>query len=484
MTALYRGQSIQIFENAKRHSSFHRRIYINEAGDTVNNFISSAANVVWGIPMLVFYLSAALMFTVKSGLFQITGINRWMGGTLARLFKPGAKKSSKNGISRFGAFCSVLAACIGTGNIVGVASAIASAGAGAVFWMCLSAFLGMATSYAENMLGIRYRRTVSGKVKGGAFAYMEYGVKMPLLAKAYAALCLFSSLGSGNMTQANSVSESLYTGFGIPKAATGLAAAAVCLIIIKGGVKRIAKINEYAVPAMSAVFLALSLWVLVKNRSSLLPCCAGIMTKAFAPKNENGFSARTAMRYGIARGVFSNEAGIGSSTIIHAEDEASTETDQGYLGAFEVFTDTIFLCTLTALCILVSGEWSEGSALFGAELSVAAYAVVGEAGKKGIALLTAVFGFASLVGWSFYGEKSGEALFGEKISGIYKYLYCAVSFIGCICSPKIIWSLSDITSGLMAVPNLFSIIILRNEVVWENKIRSEGVSSRRLFRRA
>ncbi|MGI6746244.1 MAG: alanine/glycine:cation symporter family protein [Acutalibacteraceae bacterium] len=450
----------------------------------MNGILNSAANVVWGTPMLLFYLSAAVMFTIKSRLFQLTGINRWMSGTLLRFFKPQKSEKTGNGISQFGAFCSVLAACIGTGNIVGVASAIASGGAGTVFWMCLSAFLGMATSYAENSLGIKYRRKVSGKVKGGAFMYMHDGVKMPGLAKAYAGLCLFSSLGSGNMTQANSVSESLFRGFGIPQAVTGIAVAAICFLIIRGGVKRIAKINEYAVPAMSLGFLSLSLWILLKNRKNLLPCSINIINGAFKKGDKNKFSGKTAMRYGIARGVFSNEAGIGSSTIIHAEDEASSATDQGCLGAFEVFTDTILLCTITALSILVSGVWNEGSRLFGAELSIAAYASVGEWGKKGIALLTAVFGFASLVGWSFYGEKSREEIFKERFSEMYKYLYCSVAFLGCISSPKIIWSLSDITNGLMALPNLFSVISLRNEVSWEKKIRRTGASPRIRFRRA
>lgn len=429
--------------------------------------------------MLLFYLSAAVMFTVQGKLFQLTKIHKWAGGTMARMLRPSGRKETENGISQFGAFCSVLAACIGTGNIVGVATAISSGGAGSVFWMCLSAFFGMATSYAENTLGIRYRRKEAGKLKGGAFMYIEHGVKMPYLAKSYAGLCLFSSLGSGNMTQANSVSESLLSAFNIPKIVTGVFVSIVCLLIIKGGVKRIAKINEYVVPAMSAGFLILSFWTLIKNRQKLPECSKAIFTKAFAKKGGASFSGVTAMRYGVTRGVFSNEAGIGSSTIIHAEDELSTEIQQGYLGAFEVFVDTILLCTITALSILVSGVFTESSTLFGAELSIAAYATLGEWGKKGIAILTAVFGFASLVGWSFYGEKSGEVIFGEKISKVYKYIYCVVSLFGCISSPKLIWALSDITNGLMALPNLFSIITLRNEVKWEKKIRNEDVSKRK-----
>lgn len=426
--------------------------------------------------MLLFYLSTAIMFTAKGKLFQLTKIHKWAGGTIIRMLKPSGRKGTKNGISQFGAFCSVLAACIGTGNIVGVATAISSGGAGSVFWMCLSAFFGMATSYAENSLGIKYRIKEGGKLKGGAFMYMEYGVKMPYLAKSYAGLCLFSSLGSGNMTQANSVSESLLNAFNIPKIITGIAVSVICLLIIKGGVKRISKINEIVVPLMSIGFLALSFLTLIKNRQKLPTCFKDIFTKAFMKKSGSAFSGITAMRFGVARGVFSNEAGIGSSTIIHAEDERSTETEQGYLGAFEVFVDTILLCTITALSILVSGVFTENSTLFGAELSIASYATLGEWGKKGIAVLTAVFGFMSLVGWSFYGEKSGEVIFGERISKIYKYIYCVISFFGCISSPKLIWALSDITNGLMALPNLFSLIILRDEVKWERKIKTEVFS--------
>lgn len=426
--------------------------------------------------MLLFYLSTAIMFTAKGKLFQLTKIHKWAGGTIIRMLKPSGRKGTKNGISQFGAFCSVLAACIGTGNIVGVATAISSGGAGSVFWMCLSAFFGMATSYAENSLGIKYRIKEGGKLKGGAFMYMEYGVKMPYLAKSYAGLCLFSSLGSGNMTQANSVSESLLNAFNIPKIITGIAVSVICLLIIKGGVKRISKINEIVVPLMSIGFLALSFLTLIKNRQKLPTCFKDIFTKAFMKKSGSAFSGITAMRFGVARGVFSNEAGIGSSTIIHAEDERSTETEQGYLGAFEVFVDTILLCTITALSILVSGVFTENSTLFGAELSIASYAALGEWGKKGIAVLTAVFGFMSLVGWSFYGEKSGEVIFGERISKIYKYIYCVISFFGCISSPKLIWALSDITNGLMALPNLFSLIILRDEVKWERKIKTEVFS--------
>ncbi len=434
--------------------------------------------------MLVFYLSAALLFTFKGRLFQIFGMKRWLGKTVGRLFYQSAYQKGNDGISQAGAFCSVLAACIGTGNIVGVASAIASGGPGAVFWMVLSAFFGMATAYAENMLGIRYRHIgQNGTVQGGAFMYMEHGVGMPGMSKIYAGLCLFSSLGSGNMTQANSVSESLYSGFSIPRPLVAIVCAALCLLIMKGGVKRIAKLNEYVVPAMGLGFLVLSACLLLKNKSKILPCSADIFREAFQKKG-GVFSGASAMRYGVARGVFSNEAGLGTSTILHAENQTASAPEQGYWGAFEVFCDTILLCGITALCLLVSGAFSAESPLFGAELSIAAYATLGQWGQKGIALLTAVFGLASLIGWSFYGEKSSERLFSKKRFGAFLYFYAAVAFIGCVTSPKLIWSLADITSGLMAVPNLFSLIVLRNEIEWERKIKTSDASRRRQSRRA
>ena len=199
--------------------------------------------------MLLFYMFTAVLFTVKSGFFQLTGIGKWLPATAGSMFK--RNKNPQEHVSQFGAFCSVLAACIGTGNIVGVASAIASGGAGAVFWMWLSALLSMMSSYAENVLGIKYRYTDSGgKLRGGAFAYMERGAGMPGLSKAYAALCLFSGMGSGNMTQSNSVAQALNSGFGLPAAAVGLVCAVLCYLIIRGGVKRIARVNELVVPVI------------------------------------------------------------------------------------------------------------------------------------------------------------------------------------------------------------------------------------------
>ncbi len=426
----------------------------------MQNFLNAVNSVVWGMPMLMFFMFTALRFTFRSYFFQIRGFRKTLKTTLGSMFK----KNNGNGISQWGAFCSVLGACIGTGNIVGVSTAIYSGGAGTVFWMWISACFSMMTAYAENYLGIKYRtKNKYGITEGGAFSYIENGVKMKGLAKAYAFFCLMSALGMGNLTQSNSVSASLKSGFGLNRILTGVLTALLCFLIIRGGVKRIASFGTIAVPVMTVGYLALSGAVLFIFRENISPCITLIFKEAFSFKALNGFGIYEAMRYGIARGVFSNEAGLGSSTILHSQVETKDADTQGMWAMLEVFIDTVFLCTITALVILTAKN-NEITYLFGAELSVAAYSTLGEIGKKGIALLTAVFAFTSLASCSFYGEKSFEYLFGKKHTGLYKPLYIALVFIGCITSPKTIWAFADICNGLMAIPNLFSINTLSKEV--------------------
>ena len=429
----------------------------------MTGFIEAIGSVLWGAPMLIFFLFTGIYFTLKSKFFQIRGAKLIYNTTIKSLFKKSVE--TKDGISQFGAFCSVLAACIGTGNIVGVATAIYSGGPGSIFWMWISACFSMMTAYSENYLGIKYKsRDKYGKISGGAFQYIEKGLKMPLLSKFYAIFCLLSTLGMGNMAQANSVSSSIKTGFNVPTYITGIIAVTICFFVIKKGVKGISKMSEFLVPVMSISYLILSFGVLFIFRSRIIPMITLIFKEAFSLKALGGFGIFKAMRYGISRGVFSNEAGLGSSTIIHSETENASPENQGIWAMFEVFCDTIFLCTVMALVILVSGVFTPNGQLYGAELSVEAYGVLGDLGKKGIAILTALFSFASLTGCSFYGEKSAEYLFSKRAVKPYKAIYLILALIGCILSPQIIWSIADIFNGLMAVPNLFALCVLRKEV--------------------
>ncbi len=435
----------------------------------MTDFFNAVGSVVWGAPMLIFFITVALMFSYKSRFFQIRGFGTWFSSTVGALFQK--SDSNNNGISQFGAFCSVLASCIGTGNIVGVATAIYSGGAGAVFWMWVSAVFSMMTAYAENFLGISYKlRNKYGKVCGGAFSYIERGVKMKGLAKVYAVFCLFSTLGMGNMAQSNSIAVSIKSGFGVSEYITAAASTLLCFIIIAGGIKRLSKASEFIVPVMTVAYLGFSIAVLIIYKERILTCISEIFKEAFTIKAASGFGLYKAMRYGISRGVFSNEAGLGSSTIIHSETENKSPQNQGMWAMFEVFCDTVFLCTIMALVILVSGAFSPGGNLYGAEISLKAYSALGELGTKGIASLTAVFAFASLAGCSFHGEKSAEYLFTGRAVKPYRAIYLILSFFGAVLSAEVIWAVADIFNGLMAVPNLFAIAALRKEVIYPEKV--------------
>lgn len=428
-------------------------------------FLESVNAVVWGPPMLVIFLFTALRFTVQGRFFQFTGIKSVLKNTLGSIFK----EKSDGGISQFSAFCSVLGACIGTGNIVGVATAIYSGGPGTVFWMVLSACLSMMTAYSENYLGVIYRRKNKfGVISGGAFSYIENGLKMKGLAKAYAFFCLMSAIGMGNMTQSNSIAASLESSFDLKPVISAAVISVLCAVIISGGVKRIAKIQTVTVPLMTAFYLVISAIVLIKFRNMIIPCIVVIFKEAFSLKAINGFGIYKAARFGVSRGVFSNEAGLGSSTILHSQATNQNARDQGFWAMLEVFTDTILMCSLTALTLLVSTDYNKDM-LYGAELSVFAYSTIGTIGKKGIGILTAVFAFASLASCSFYGEKSFEYLFGRRFIKLYKPIYIALAFLGCINAPKAIWAFADICNALMAVPNLFALNCLAKEVTFPDK---------------
>ncbi len=423
----------------------------------MQNFLDTIGAVVWGAPMLIFFIFTAVRFTFKSSFYQLHPF-KILKTTLGSMFK---KKNNEKGISQFSAFCSVLGACIGTGNIVGVATALFSGGPGTVFWMIISAFFSMMTAYSENYLGIKY---TTEKV-GGAFSYIENGLKMKKLSKIYAFFCLMSALGMGNMTQSNSVSDSLNSSFGLSPFITSAVCALLCLLIITGGMKRIAKVQTFVVPLMCIFYLVLSGIILFKFKAQIIPCIKIIISEAFSLKALGGFGIYKAARYGISRGVFSNEAGLGSSTLIHAQTRDKNAENQGTWAMLEVFTDTILMCSLTAVVMLVATDYNK-DALFGAELSAKAYSSAGFLGKGGIGILTAVFAFMSLTGCSFYGEKSFEYLFGNKFIKFYKVIYIILVFVGGVNSPRIIWTFADICNGLMALPNLFAINYLAKEIVY------------------
>lgn len=436
---------------------------------------------VWGPGMLVFFLATGIRFTVQSGFFQITKLPFWMGNTLGALRKEKEvrKSGEEHSISQFQSFCTALAATLGTGNITGVATALLFGGPGAVFWMWVSAFLGMMTNYAENFLGIKYRyREENGKWTGGAMVYMERGLSCRPLAVVFAFCCIGASFGMGNMVQGNSMAKGLEEAFQIPPFVSGTVCMIGVAVILTGGVKRIASLTEKLVPVMAVFYLCGALAVLVIHREEIPHAFRLIVSEAFhlrsAAGGTAGYGMGQAVRMGIARGIFSNEAGLGSSVMAHAQSDVKSPEIQGMWGILEIFTDTMLVCTVTALVILVSGVYqpvdylkqikSGMTIIDGTTLTGMAFETVIPHGKQFLAAAASLFAFATIVGWSYFGEQTARYLWKEKGAALYRMIYIFITLPGCMLAPQMIWELSDAFNGLMAMPNLLALLFLGKKV--------------------
>lgn len=455
--------------------------------DVVTTVNSHLNNFIWGPVMLVFFLLVGLMFTVRTKVFQISHIKYWLDVTFLSLFKKGNKKvlrtDDKHSISQFQSLCTALAATIGVGNISGVAIALALGGPGAIFWMWLSAFLGMMTNYAENTLGIKYRyRNEKGNWVGGAMIYIEKGLGWKWLAVIFSIFCMLASFGIGNISQGNEIANGLKNSFGVP---TWLSALLIMLfvgLVIVGGIKRIASVTEKIVPFMAIMYIIGALTVIFTHITAVPAAFASIFTNAFNFKSMGGgvagFTIMVAMRRGISRGVFSNEAGLGSSVMVHSASDVKEPVIQGMWGIFEVFADTLIVCTMTALTILTSGvyDYTEYAKYLeqdlpshlksGVALTSAAFETVfGSFGGKFISIAVMLFALSTILGWSYYGERAVEYLFGLKAVPVYKLLFLLVIFIGCNVSLSLVVDISDTFNGLMALPNLVAITLLSGQVI-------------------
>lgn len=442
--------------------------------DAVLEFVERANNVVnavvWGPLMLALIIFVGVMFSVRLKFFQLFKCKLWLKQTFGSLFnKENLKGSKKNGITPFQAVSTALASAIGTGNVVGVATAITLGGPGAVFWMWVAAFFGMMTTFAENVLGLKYR-TVNelGEKVGGPMYYIEKGLGQRWMACFFAFACILASFGMGNMTQANSIAASLKKSFNLPPAVVGLALAAVIGCIIFGGVKRISQVSAKIVPFMTIFYILGGLVVIVAHARNLPKALFDIISGAFSLKaasgGATGFIMSNAIKYGISRGVFSNEAGLGSSPIVHAASNETEPVNQGMWGIFQVFVDTILVCSITALCILTSGVTPEDKN--GAMLSVQAFSsTFGGFGEKFVAISISLFAFATIVGWSYYGERCVEYLSSRKNILIYKAVYILFVMFGSVMQLDLVWGISDTFNGLMAFPNLIALVLLSGEVV-------------------
>lgn len=455
--------------------------------------VNTAINdVVWGVPALTLLIGTGILMTILTKFFQFGKIKLWWGETIGKLFKKkGVRENTdKNSISQFQALCTALSATIGTGNITGVALAITTAGPGAVFWMWVAAIVGMMTNYSENVLGIYYRRrNPKGEWSGGAMYYLQDGLggkkKLKSLGKVLAILfsifAVLASFGIGNMGQISSIRESVVTvaqdvaGIQISEILIGVILMLVAGLVVIGGLKRIAKINERIVPFMAAFYIIGSLVIVFMNISNIGPAFASIFAGAFSFKavagGAGGYVIAQAMTWGFKRGVFSNEAGLGSSVMVHSTSNVKEPVTQGMWGIFEVFMDTIIVCTLTALVILTSGvvDLQTGASISGTtKLGLATEAFTKNFGSFGgifVAVAVTLFAFSTVLGWSFYGTKSWEFLFGTKSTMIYKVIFILAILASSVMDTSLAVDLSDTFNGLMSLPNLIGVIFLSGTVV-------------------
>ena len=468
---------------------------ITQVNDSVNGFV-------WGMFGLILLIGTGILMSVLTGFFQVTRIKHWFKHTLGSLFSKDVigHTKEKGSISPFQALCTALAATVGTGNIAGVAAAICLGGAGAVFWMWVAAFFGMMTNYAENVLGIYYRRrNKDGEWSGGAMYYLseglgsKKGMKIPgkVLAVLFSIFTLLASFGIGSMGQVNKIVANVASAFPIEQLSSvqvlgglslynvilGAVVMILAALITLGGLKKIANAAEKIVPAMVVLFVLGSLVIIGVNYANILPAFGAIFKCAFQPiaaiGGGIGVIISKVMTQGFKRGVFSNEAGLGSSVMVHSNSSVKEPVQQGMWGIFEVFADTMVVCTMTALVVLTSGAYNleTGAILEGytdATLVGGAFNTVfswGNIGSRFVAIAMFLFAFTTMLGWSHYGSKAWEYLFGTKTTFIFKLIHLVTILLGAVMTSSLAWDISDTFNGLMMFPNLIGVVALAPLVV-------------------
>ncbi len=432
--------------------------------------IEQASDILWNSLLLFLLVGTGVFFTIRLRGVQLRrfgeGFHRVFGGFTLR-----GKKADDQGMSSFQALATAIAAQVGTGNITGCATALVSGGPGALFWVWVSAFFGMATIYAEAVLAQRYRTTVNGKVTGGPAYYIRAAFKSTfgkVLAGVFSVLIILALGFMGNMVQSNSIGDAFHNAFGISHLAVGIVVAVIAAFIFLGGVQRIAAVTEKIVPIMAAFYIVGCVVILVMNYKALPNAFAQIFVLAFNPQamagGVAGVTVQQAMRFGVARGLFSNEAGMGSTPHAHALAKVNHPREQGAVAILGVFIDTFVVLTLTGLVLITSGLIPEG--LTGTALTQAAFSqAFGGFGPVFIAICMFFFAFSTIIGWYFFGQSNFKALFGEKALPVYSAIVVVFILVGSTLKVDLVWAMADFFNGLMAVPNLLALLALSGVVV-------------------
>ena len=428
------------------------------------------AAALWGTPTMFVFVGCGLFFTVLLRFLQIRGV-----GEMIRTVTGREKNGSRGQVSPFQSMCTALAASIGTGNIVGVCAALSAGGPGAVFWMCVSAFFGEATAYAENALGVLYRQTdADGIVRGGAMYTMQNGLQDLIgqtnarrMGKMYAFLTVGAALGMGNAVQINTAAAALHDAFGVPMLLTGVLCAFLLSFLLYKGRTAVAKTAERLVPFSCIVFFIACFAVIVKQYQQIPGVCRDILHGAFGFQSIGGGFSANVLRQGVItgfrRGIFSNEAGLGTSVAVHAAAEGGTPHEQGLRSMAEVFFDTVLMCSLTAVCVLCVPQ---ASSVPPTQMFVyALQSLFGNAAGRIVAVALSLFAVSTLIGWSFFGRESSHFVFGKRGDIPFCILFCAVVCLGSRMSFSTVWHISDIMNALLAFPNLLSLFLLCEKVM-------------------
>ncbi|MDO8542352.1 MAG: sodium:alanine symporter family protein [Opitutaceae bacterium] len=417
-------------------------------------------NIVWGPPMLILLMGTGLLLTILTRAVQFRHLIFALREVLGRLTRPGGGEGS---VTPFQAVATALASTVGVGNIAGVATAIFLGGPGALFWLWISGLLGMCTKFAEIVVALHYReKDASGTMRGGAMYILKKGLGIPWLGAIFALLTALAAFGIGNMVQANSVADSLRATFGIKPEITGVVLVVVSGVVILGGIRRIAEFTQILVPFMCIFYLGGGVAILLTHLGELPHALRLVFDGAFngtaATGGFAGSSVMLAMRYGVARGLFSNEAGLGSAPMVHAASNTDHPVRQGMYGIFEVFVDTILICSTTGLVILVTRTWDSG--LTGAALSVRAFetGLPGTWGSIVVTLGLLLFAYSTIIGWSYYGETGIVYLLGARAALPYRIVWLVFIYLGAVGSLHLVWDIADTLNGLMAIPNLIAVL--------------------------
>jgi AGCS family alanine or glycine:cation symporter len=432
---------------------------------TLEKILDLVSSYVWGAPLLILLCGTHIFLT-----FRLKLIQRYLWTAIKLSFKRTSEGAGD--VSHFGALTTALAATIGTGNIVGVATAVAAGGPGAVLWMWLTGVFGIATKYAEALLSVKYRVTTQdGTMAGGPMYVLEHGLRWKWLGMVFAALTAVAAFGIGNMVQANSISSLVNETMNISPWISGAIMTALTAVVILGGIKSIANVCEKLVPFM-AVFYVLGCAIILFLRAETIPeTCMLIFNTAFtgtaAVGGFIGAGMREAMRYGVARGLFSNESGLGSAPIVAAAAQTTNPVRQALVSSTGTFWDTVVVCAMTGLVVVNSGAWTKG--LNGASLTKAAFADLPVVGPVVLTVGLLTFVFSTILGWSYYGEKACEYLLGKRSIFPYRVLWVMFVMVGSVASLPCVWCFADIANGLMAVPNLISLLALNSVIVSETR---------------